>query len=271
MPELPEVETTRRGIEPHVTNKTVTAIKVRTKKLRWPIPRNLSRLLVGQEIQSITRRAKYFLFNVPTGTLIIHLGMSGSLRITDVSHHAEKHDHVEFHFDNKLLRFRDPRKFGAVLWTKEDPYAHKLLASLGPEPLDKKAFTTEYLYALSRKRQVSVKEFIMNAKVVVGVGNIYATEALFESGIHPLRAAGKVSKQRYAALVDDIQTVLSNAIKLGGTTLKDFTREDGKPGYFKNELKIYGRSGEACMVCNNTIKTIRIGQRSSAYCSKCQR
>lgn len=271
MPELPEVETTLRGIQPHITQKKITAVKIRTTKLRWPIPRNLSQVLVDQEIQSISRRAKYLLFNLPTGTLIIHLGMSGSLRVTNQHHSAEKHDHFEIQFDDKLLRFRDPRKFGAVLWTKDDPYTHRLLASLGPEPLDKILFNADYMYAHSRKRQVSIKEFIMNSKVVVGVGNIYAAEALFESGIHPMRAAGKISKQRYVSLVEAIQRVLTHAIKLGGTTLKDFTREDGKPGYFKNELKIYGRSGEACLICNSTIKTIKIGQRSSAYCPQCQR
>lgn len=271
MPELPEVETTLRGIEPHVTNKRITAVVTRTKKLRWPIPRNLPQLLPGQQINSITRRAKYLLFNLPSGTLIIHLGMSGSLRITDANHSVEKHDHFDIQFDKQILRYRDPRKFGAILWTKQDPYTHKLLASLGPEPLNSECFTTDYLYDHSRKRQVSVKEFIMNAKVVVGVGNIYATEALFESGIHPLRAAGNISRHRYERLVDAIQQVLNSAIKLGGTTLRDFIQEDGKPGYFKNELKVYGRSGHNCYHCNSTIKTIRIGQRSSAYCPKCQR
>jgi formamidopyrimidine-DNA glycosylase len=270
MPELPEVETTLRGIEPHITHQKITAVTIRTKKLRWPIPSNLSRLLVSQEIESITRRAKYLLFHLQTGTLIIHLGMSGSLRITHASHVAEKHDHIDIQFNDRLLRYRDPRKFGAVLWTQQDPYSHKLLASLGPEPLDNHDFTSDYLYTCSRKRQVSIKEFIMNARIVVGVGNIYATEALFESGIHPSRAAGRVSKLRYDKLVDSIQHVLSHAITLGGTTLKDFTREDGKPGYFKNELKIYGRSGQACTICNSLIKTIKIGQRSSAYCPQCQ-
>lgn len=271
MPELPEVETTLRGIQPLVTQRVITAVTTRTKKLRWPIPSNLSQMLVNQQIDSITRRAKYLLFNLPAGTLLIHLGMSGSLRVTTTKHTAEKHDHFEIQFNDRLLRFRDPRKFGTVLWTKEDPYTHKLLASLGPEPLDNDNFSSDYLYACSRKRQVSIKEFIMNARIVVGVGNIYATEALFESGIHPLRAAGKISKLRYGLLVDSIQRVLTHAITLGGTTLKDFSREDGKPGYFKNELKVYGRSGQACITCNSTIKTIRIGQRSSAYCPQCQR
>ena len=192
MPELPEVEITRRGIEPHVINQTISAVITRTDKLRWPIPNNLSQLLCKHKFNGVTRRAKYLLLNTTLGTVIIHLGMSGSLRILDISQPAQKHDHVDFVFSKKLLRLHDPRRFGAVLWTDQDPHTHKLLANLGPEPLEQ-SFNAEYLYTLSRTRRICVKEFIMNSHIVVGVGNIYATEALFASGIHPTRSAGNIS------------------------------------------------------------------------------
>ena len=270
MPELPEVETTLRGIQPHVEKKIVQKVIIRQPKLRWPIPQKIITQLPEHEVTKAYRRAKYLLLQIGKGTLIMHLGMSGSIRVLPHDTTPTKHDHFDLVFEKNRLRLRDPRKFGAVLWTVEDPLKHKLLNQLGPEPLSK-ALTGEHLYRLSRKRSVSTKEFIMNAHVVVGVGNIYATEALFESCIHPKRAAGKVSLQRYELLAERIKAILKTAIKQGGTTLRDFTREDGKPGYFVQELKVYGRAGLPCVNCATPLKTIKIGQRASAYCPSCQR
>ena len=270
MPELPEVEITRRGIEPHITNKTISKVITRTPKLRWPFPRGLSSKLCGYKVLSVSRRAKYLLLTTDNGTLIIHLGMSGSLRVSSTSSPAGKHDHFDLVFHKTLLRLHDPRKFGAVLWIKGDPNKHSLLASLGPEPLDDSRFTADYLHAAAYKRRIAVKEFIMNAKVVVGIGNIYATEALFSSAIHPARAAGKISLYRYSLLVKAIRTVLLDALAQGGTTLRDFTREDGRPGYFRHALKAYGRAGQPCTQCSQPLRTLKIGQRTSAYCTRCQ-
>ncbi len=270
MPELPEVETTRRGIEPHVNGQKVLSVVTRAKKLRWPIPNQLNKKLSQQVITSVNRRGKYLLLNTDPGTLIIHLGMSGSLRVTDASAAAQKHDHVDVVFKKNILRLRDPRRFGAVLWTTKDPHTHKLLASLGPEPLEEE-FTAQHLYQTSRNRRISVKEFIMNSHVVVGVGNIYATEALFTSKIHPLRAAGKISLPRYEILVSAIKEILADAITRGGTTLRDFTREDGKPGYFQQELQVYGRTKQPCVVCSHPLRSTKQGQRTTTYCTRCQR
>jgi formamidopyrimidine-DNA glycosylase len=270
MPELPEVETTRRGIEPHISGQKVLSVVTRTKKLRWPIPSQLNNKLSNQVFSSVTRRAKYLLLHSEPGTLIIHLGMSGSLRITEPKVTAQKHDHVDIVFSKCILRLRDPRRFGAVLWTSKDPLTHKLLASLGPEPLHEE-FTAQHLYQASRKRRVSVKEFIMNSHVVVGVGNIYATEALFTSKIHPLRAAGKISLPRYELLVTAIKTILAEAILRGGTTLRDFTREDGKPGYFQQQLQVYGRAKQPCVICSHPLRSTKQGQRTTTYCTQCQR
>ena len=271
MPELPEVETSRRGISPHLLNQTITRILIRQYKLRWPIPRKLASYAKDQTINAIERRGKYLLLKLGNGTIIIHLGMSGSLRICDASIPAEKHDHIDIICSNKkILRLKDPRKFGCVLWTKEDPLTHKLLSKLGPEPLSS-AFDTDTLYAASRKRSCSIKSFIMNSHIVVGVGNIYACESLFLSGINPKRKAGSLSKVRCEKLVENIKQILKSAIKQGGTTLKDFTREDGKPGYFAQNLNVYGRAGEACVDCNKPIKQITQQQRSTFYCSHCQR
>ena len=278
MPELPEVETTRRGIEPHILDKTITDVVVRERKLRWPIPAKLAERLKKQKILSVERRGKYLLICVKDGTLIIHLGMSGSLRIIPANTPAGAHDHFDLVIGKQCLRLRDPRKFGAVLWQagpksgSQSGYVetHKLLANLGPEPLSD-SFDTEYLFNLSRKRQVSIKNLIMNSHVVVGVGNIYASESLFRSGIRPTSKAGKVSKARYARLVDSIKQVLAEAIEQGGTTLQDFSNEEGKPGYFAQELKVYGREGQACYICDAPIQKTVIGQRSSYYCPKCQK
>ena len=271
MPELPEVETTRLGIEPHIEKNKVSKVILRRKTLRWPITPALSKDLPGETIQSVSRRGKYLLLATQKGCLLIHLGMSGSLRIVESSRAAAKHDHVDVVFaNNKVLRYTDPRRFGCILWETEPIEAHPLLASLGPEPLEDN-FHTDYLFKKSRSRNVAVKTFIMDSKVVVGVGNIYANESLFLAGISPKRSAGKISKPRYEKLVECIQQVLQRAIDVGGTTLKDFTGSDGEPGYFAQSLHVYGRRGEPCYGCNGTLKEIRQGQRSTVYCSQCQK
>lgn len=271
MPELPEVETSRRGIEPHLHNRTITGITIRQHKLRWPIPKNLPALAEGQKIREVCRRAKYIYLKLDNGSIIIHLGMSGSLRICTSKTPPEKHDHIDITVsNNKILRLRDPRKFGCVLWTADDINQHKLIRSLGPEPLDD-VFTAEHLHNKAKKRSCSIKSFIMNSHVVVGVGNIYASESLFKAGINPKRKAGSVSLARYERLVEAIKSTLRDSIEQGGTTLKDFTSEDGQPGYFAQKLQVYGRAGEACTVCDNPIKQITQQARSTFYCSKCQR
>ncbi|MFO7593179.1 MAG: bifunctional DNA-formamidopyrimidine glycosylase/DNA-(apurinic or apyrimidinic site) lyase [Pseudomonadota bacterium] len=270
MPELPEVETTRRGIEPHISGHRVSNVIVRQPKLRRPVPRGLKQKLAGQRINSVGRRAKYLLLGFDKGTLILHLGMSGSLRIIDAAAEAGKHDHVDIVLDTgKALRLTDPRRFGAVLWTKDAPQHHELLAHLGPEPFDE-AFNGDYLHRLSRGRKSSVKQFIMDGKVVVGVGNIYASESLYLAGINPKRAAGRVSLERYRKLADAVTTVLAAAIEQGGTTLRDFVGGDGKPGYFAQQLNVYGKKDEPCPGCGRQIKQIVLGQRSTYYCPHCQ-
>ncbi len=270
MPELPEVETTRLGIQPHVQGKKIEQVVIRQSQLRWSVPQNLNQELAQQKFNDIQRRAKYLLFEANTGCMIIHLGMSGSLRVVDKKLVPKKHDHIDFIFNTgKVLRFHDPRRFGCVLWTQKHPRQHKLLAELGPEPLGN-SFTGDYLYDLSRTRKVCVKNFIMNSHVVVGIGNIYASEALFLSGIHPQRAANRVSLQRYEKLVNNIKKVLQQAIKAGGTTLRDFVREDGNPGYFANKLLIYNKHKQPCPQCSAPIQLKVLGQRSSYYCKQCQ-
>lgn len=270
MPELPEVETTRRGITPHILGHNISDVVIRQRKLRWPIPRGLAQKLRGQTIQAVERRAKYLLLKTDIGTLILHLGMSGSLRILPAETPAEKHDHFDMLFNNgQCLRLTDPRRFGAVLWSKEPVEQHKLIQHLGPEPLSE-AFDITELYNKSRGRKVSVKQFIMDGKVVVGVGNIYASEALFLAGIHPKKAAGKISQPRYELLTAAIKHILAAAIKQGGTTLRDFVGGDGKPGYFSQQLNVYGRTGEPCTTCGQPIKQLTLGQRSTYFCPKCQ-
>jgi len=269
MPELPEVETTCRGISPHITGKKITEVIVRQPKLRWPIPRGLNKKLAGEIINNVRRRAKYLLLETGKGTLIMHLGMSGSLRILSSSLPAMAHDHFDLVFNGQCLRLRDPRRFGAVLWTTQPVEQHELIKSLGPEPLSTE-FDTDYLFEKSRKRQVNIKNFIMNSHIVVGVGNIYASESLFLAGINPRRKAGAISRKRYEKLVQAIKTVLSRAIREGGTTLQDFSNADGKPGYFAQQLNVYGRPGEACNQCDAPIQQITQGQRSTYYCPRCQ-
>ncbi len=269
MPELPEVETSRRGIEPHIVGTRVERVIIRNRSLRWPVSRSVDRNLVAKTINSVTRRAKYLLINTDSGAAILHLGMSGSVFIVDRDTPAGVHDHVDIDFaSGKTLRFRDPRRFGSLHWCKE-PLQHKLLKSLGPEPLGDE-FNGDYLWLQSRGRRVSIKQFIMNAHVVVGVGNIYASEALYMAGINPRRAAGRVALQRYVLLATAIKEVLTKAIKAGGTTLRDFYGGDGEAGYFQQQLEAYGREGEPCRRCNTPITLIVQGQRSSYYCKQCQ-
>ena len=270
MPELPEVETTLNGIKPAILKQTVVAVKIREPRLRWPVPRTLNKILSGQTVKNVSRRGKYLIIQFDSGALLIHLGMSGNLRILPDNTAVKKHDHVDILFNNKrCLRYHDPRRFGCILWTQHNPLKHKLLASLGPEPLTRE-FNTNYLYKISRNRKVSIKQFIMNANIVVGVGNIYASEALFLSGINPARIASSISTKRYDKLVSSIKAVLIAAIKQGGTTLRDFVSGEGKPGYFKQKLKVYDRSGETCQKCKAKIKSIRQAQRATYYCPHCQ-
>ena len=271
MPELPEVETAARGIAPHVTAQRVLRAVVRDPRLRRPIPRNFAAQLSGRTITAVTRRGKYLLLTTDAGTLIIHLGMSGSLRLVPVATPPQKHDHVDLQLSNGMaLRLRDPRRFGLMVWTRRDPLDHPLLKALGPEPLDA-GFDGEELFQRSRGRRVPIKQFIMDAKVVVGVGNIYANEALFVAGVHPLRAAGEVSREEYRVLAKGIKQVLRHAISRGGTTLRDFVAEDGRPGYFQQQLKVYGREGEACRRCGQGLEGLRLGQRATYFCRRCQR
>jgi formamidopyrimidine-DNA glycosylase len=271
MPELPEVETTCRGVAPWVEGQRVCTVLVRQPALRWPVPATLAEQIEGKTIHKVSRRGKYLLLSVGEGHVLVHLGMSGSLRMVETGTPARTHDHVDFMLANgKVLRYHDPRRFGCILWVVGDPTSHALLADLGPEPLSD-GFSAAYLFSRSRKRQVPIKQLIMDSQVVVGVGNIYANEALFLAGILPLRKAGSISMKRYAALVQAIRQVLADAIEAGGTTLRDFVGGDGKPGYFRQSLHVYGRGGEACGKCGRYLTEIRLGQRSTVYCPVCQR
>ena len=269
MPELPEVETTRRGIEPHIVGKRVKALHVRQPRLRWPVPPAIHEA-EGRKLQAVQRRGKYLLLRFSNGTIIAHLGMSGSMRIAARGEPPLFHDHVDLECsDGTLLRYCDPRRFGAWLWTRDDPLQHELIVRLGPEPLTE-AFNVDYLVARTKGRKSSVKTFIMDSHVVVGVGNIYANEALFMAGIHPKRPAGRISRARYARLVSAIKAVLAASIDMGGTTLRDFVGGDGKPGYFKQTLRVYGRAGQPCVGCKGPLTEIRLGQRSTVFCKLCQ-
>ncbi len=268
MPELPEVEVSRLGITPHLKGQTVQAILVRQPKLRWMVPNSLQSL-VGEEITSISRRAKYLMIETQVGSAVVHLGMSGSLRVLDAFIEPGKHDHVDLVLANgKVLRYNDPRRFGAWLF-EEYGEQHKVLSHLGPEPLSN-AFTLDYFKDIARRKKTVVKQFIMDNKVVVGVGNIYANESLFMSHIHPQIPANQLDEVQLALLHTNIKRVLETAIKQGGTTLKDFNQVDGKPGYFAQALQVYGRSGEKCTGCMSDIEEVKIGQRNTFYCPKCQ-
>lgn len=271
MPELPEVETTMRGIEPHILGQIVAKLIVRNGNLRWPVPKHLPATLAGQTVTHLARRGKYIIIQCDTGSILLHLGMSGRVRILDNAKPAAKHDHVDFQFSNgKTLRFTDPRRFGALLWTDQNPAEHTLLRHLGPEPLTS-AFNSEYLAARAKSRKLAVKSFIMDSKIVVGVGNIYAAEALFMAGIHPEYPAGKITRAKYDDLISAIKSILQSAIKKGGTTLKDFSQSDGKPGYFSIELQVYGKQNQPCPRCATKLELLKIGQRSTVFCPTCQK
>jgi len=270
VPELPEVETTRRGIAPRLEGVRVAGVTVHDRRLRWPVSAGLEDRLTGAVIEAVERRAKYLLLRTQRGTAIAHLGMSGSMRFVGPESGLRKHDHVEFRMDSgAILRFNDPRRFGCLLWTDADPSEHPLLAGLGPEPLGEQ-FTGANLYRQSSGRRVAIKQHIMNAGIVVGVGNIYASESLFRAGIHPLRAAGRISLARMELLVTAIRQVLNESIRFGGTTLRDFYSGEGKPGYFRNELRVYDRADQPCVNCGTLIRQRVVGQRSTFYCVRCQ-
>ncbi|HEU0277640.1 MAG TPA: bifunctional DNA-formamidopyrimidine glycosylase/DNA-(apurinic or apyrimidinic site) lyase [Rhodanobacteraceae bacterium] len=269
MPELPEVETTRRGIAPFVEGRVVTRVILRRHTLRWPIPRAIEAQLPGRRIDTVERRAKYLLLHTDGGAALIHLGMSGSLRITDPDAPWRKHDHYEFVLDpGRALRFNDPRRFGCLLWQKPGE-VHPLLRHLGPEPLGDE-FDGDVLWTASRGHHAAVKSFLMDQSIVVGVGNIYASEALFMARVHPRRAAGRVSRERYARIAAAIRGVLSYSIARGGTTIRDFIAPDGEQGHFEQELQVYGRAGEPCKICGTPIKSAVIAQRTTYWCPHCQ-
>lgn len=270
MPELPEVETTRRGILP-LLGRAVNSVTVRQPALRWPVPEDLDRTLPGQHFLELSRRGKYILARCERGSLLMHLGMSGRLCLLERFEAAGKHDHVDIGFDDgKVLRLRDPRRFGALLWIEGDPMRHPLLAALGPEPLED-GFDGEYLYAATRSRSGPVKHAIMDSHLVVGVGNIYASESLFRARIHPKTAANRLSPERCRRLAAEIRATLTAALEAGGSSLRDFFGADGNPGYFQQTYFVYGRAGEACRTCGNPVRSLRQGQRSTFYCPVCQR
>jgi len=271
MPELPEVETTRRGLLPHVVGRRIRDVVVRNGALRWPVPAHLARTLRGEEVVDVRRRGKYLVFDCRKGHLIVHLGMSGRLTLVPEGQPARRHDHVDVRFEGeRALRLTDPRRFGAMLWVRGKAEDHALLRELGLEPFDE-AFTGAALHERSRGRRVAVKHFLMDAHVVTGVGNIYASEALFHAGVHPLRAAGRISRARYDRLAASVRATLERALAAGGTTLRDFANASGHPGYFQNECAVYGREGEPCRACGTPIRALRQGQRSTFYCPRCQR
>lgn len=270
MPELPEVETTRRGLMPHTQHRTIVDVIVRNPQLRWPIPVELADVTRHQAITGISRRGKYLLIHMD-GTIIIHLGMSGSLRILDSNTPAGVHDHVDIVLDNQqCIRLRDPRRFGAVLWTAQDPFSHRLLTNLGIEPLSDE-FNGEFLYQAAQGRTSSIKSFIMDSHIVVGIGNIYANESLFHAGIHPELAAGSISRARYVRLAQAIVETLTKSIIAGGSSLRDFVSSDGTAGYFQQQYFVYGRTAQECRTCAHLIEQLRQNQRTTFYCPHCQK
>lgn len=270
MPELPEVETIMRGLKPHIERAIINDVVVRHHQLRWPIPPALQHQLSHEQIGQLSRRGKYLLMPTQAGTLIIHLGMSGSLQMVTSSTRINRHDHVDIVFsDDKILRYTDPRRFGALLWTSDNPLNHVLLKSLGVEPLDDE-FTADYLMQRAFSRRVPIKTFIMNSKIVVGIGNIYAAEALFLAGIHPLTSAGLLTKTQCDRLVKAIKYILIAAIKQGGSSIKDFVNSTGKPGYFAQQLSVYGRAGLPCVQCQSPLHSFKLSARSTVFCANCQ-
>lgn len=271
MPELPEVETTRRGLEPIVRDATVAAVVVRNRALRQPVPRNLARVLSGRRIDALERRAKYLLFRAGDGTLIVHLGMSGRLWVVAPGTPPETHDHFDLALERgPVVRLRDPRRFGLVLWHTGDPLEHKLLRDIGPEPLSA-ALSADWLYRETRARSGAIKNALMDSHLVAGVGNIYASEALFRARINPKLPARKIGLARYAVLVGKIKETLAEAIEAGGSSLRDYVNSAGEAGYFQNRFFVYGRGGKACLVCKTPIRSLVLGQRSTFYCPRCQR
>ena len=271
MPELPEVETTRRGIAPHVTGRRVVRVDVYDPRLRWPVPADLDACVRGRTIDRVDRRSKYLLLRLGTAALLVHLGMTGTLRVYRDPPPRGRHDHVDIVLDDgTLLRYRDPRRFGAMLWIASANEGHPLLAALGPEPFDA-AFDADYLWRTTRTRRTSIKLVLMDNRVVTGVGNIYANEALFRAGIRPAARASRLSKARLARLVDAVRDVLRAAIAKGGSTLRDYVGSDGAAGYFQLDYFVYGRAGSPCRICRASIRRSRIGQRSSFHCPQCQR
>jgi formamidopyrimidine-DNA glycosylase len=271
MPELPEVETTRRGIEPHTVGRRIVALAVHEPRLRWRVQSDLPALVAGQRVLHTRRRAKYLLIDLESGTLLLHLGMSGSLRVLPAQTPRLAHDHFDLVLDSgSTLRFNDPRRFGSLHYTTGDPHVHPLLASLAPEPLDD-AFSTDYLWRTTRRRSVTIKQLLMNSKLVVGVGNIYASEALFRAQVRPRRQARSLSRVEVGRLVRAVRTVLAMAIRVGGTTLRDYVGADGAPGYFKQKLYVYERAGQPCRKCGTLVRQLTQGQRSTYYCPTCQK
>ncbi|CAN5345506.1 bifunctional DNA-formamidopyrimidine glycosylase/DNA-(apurinic or apyrimidinic site) lyase [soil metagenome] len=271
MPELPEVETTRRGIEPRLRERVVTSVQVREWRLRWRVPHRIVKELPGQRIERVRRRAKYLLIDTAAGSALLHLGMSGSLRVVPAGTPAGPHDHIDINLDSTdCLRLTDPRRFGCLLWTRGDPLAHPLLAPLGPEPLDA-AFDGAYLRGRARRRRVAIKPFLMDSRIVVGIGNIYANEALFRGGVHPGRAAGRISLARLERLTHAVREVLLDALRAGGTTLRDYVDGAGSPGWFAQSLHVYGREGRPCPRCGAPVRAATLGQRSTYWCARCQR
>lgn len=271
MPELPEVETTRRGLEPHLAGQRVRDVVVRNARLRMPVVPGLAEILRGKTLGGIARRGKYLLVDCGQGWLILHLGMSGSLRILPAVTPPEKHDHLDLVLENGYcMRLRDPRRFGAVIWTQTDPLRHPLLVRLGVEPLADE-FDGRWLYRVTRGKTGSIKQTLMDAHVLVGVGNIYANEALFHAGIRPALKAGRLGRARCERLAHAVREVLCQAIDAGGSSLRDFVDSNGRPGYFQQQYFVYGRDGEPCRQCGAAIRLLRLGQRSSFYCARCQR
>ncbi|HRD66169.1 MAG TPA: bifunctional DNA-formamidopyrimidine glycosylase/DNA-(apurinic or apyrimidinic site) lyase [Candidatus Competibacter sp.] len=271
MPELPEVETVRSGIAPYLTGQKVVRVVVRQPRLRWPVSAELATELIGQTIRQVDRRAKYLLLRTDAGTAIFHLGMTGRLRVLPADTPPSKHDHVDIVVaGDRCLRFNDSRRFGAVLWTREPPEQHELLRTLGPEPFDE-TFSGAYLHRRAQGRVPPIKAFVMDNRVVVGVGNIYANESLFAAGIHPLRLAGQIALAEHERLAAAIREILGEAIRQGGTTLRDFVGGDGEPGYFRQYLRVYGRSALPCVVCGKPIQRCRVGLRATYFCLGCQR
>jgi len=271
VPELPEVETTRLGLAPHVQGQTIRTAVVRNPHLRWPVPKHLARLVAGRRIERLERRSKYLLLDCGGGWLILHLGMSGSLRVVPADRPPGAHDHLDIVLESgQALRLHDPRRFGAVLWQPGEATRNKLLRDIAPEPFDPR-FNAQWLFQHTRGRRAAIKSLLMDQRLVCGVGNIYANESLFRAGIHPGRAAGRIGEQRYARLVEAIRATLTEAIRAGGSTLRDFVNADGNPGYFQQQYFVYGRAGEPCRLCSTAIRTVRIGQRSAFYCPRCQR